>query len=416
LLKCGVIYSVIVFESVCMIKNNPNIVENNGKKDTGTGAPADDLPIKAAFIRYDSPFTRLIAPLIATRYLWPAIEAINPRNFLKKGEVESNPNFWRKISLNFTALSTGATFLGIIGMYSKNTLNDIKSLYSEAVGYELGKDKKDVTLTDIFIKSENSEVKITCAAYANRTLARVATASTFFVPWHHFRGLKNNKPKYEANANAGIGAIGIYLLGEGLLRDQSFFDAEQHMASTAINHTRNNIYEVIQPENIFTILMLHHKNSNKNYQIPEVDSEAGKNAQCLANRIASLMNQTYKNTTNIENANFTIGKLNFLIGFGLLDKPENNLSFVELANKSSDMRDVKTAATAIENGQNSHKVFHQFGIDTNALLKRNETITKYAQQSEKNFRNSVGGAEKKAISPQTHLDFATKKINKNLDI
>lgn len=409
-----------------MIQGDSN-TEEIKKAQKDDAAPVSDLPIKAAFIRYDSPFTRLIAPLIATRYLWPAIEAINPGNFLDKGKSHIKPGFWRSVSLNFTALSTGATFLGIIGLYSKNTLHDIHSLYSEAVGYELGKDKKDVTLRDIFQKSDNEALKVTRHAYVTRTAARIATAAAFFVPWHRFRGLKHNRPKYEANANAGIGAVGIYLLGEGFLRQPSFFDMQQALVATAINRTNARSYGTISPQNIQGLFIAHRRHFNKNYKWPDASCREFQDERLLTERIADLMNETYNNTHNTENANFTIGKFNYLIGFGLLDKFPNSLAFVELANKSTDMRDVKSAAAAIKNGQNPQEVFQQFGIDIKTLPKYSEQhmpqysepfVTKSPQnrQVETKFTDSIAREKEVPLNPQTHLDFAAKTSNLNLSI
>ncbi len=79
----------------------------------------------------------------------------------------------------------------------------------------------------------------------------------------------------------------------------------------------------------------------------------------LADRIAVLLNQTYNNTPKTEHANFTLGKFNYLVGFGLLDMSSASLAFVELANRSSDMKEVNAAATAIKSGQDAASVFHQ---------------------------------------------------------
>ena len=332
--------------------------KNGQAKDVGL--PANDLPIKTQ-LRYDTAFSLLIAPLIATRYVWVSIEKVNPWNIIKK--LPST------LGANFAALGTGAAFLSIIGVYSRNTLHDIRSIYAGAVGYELGKPKEDVTYQDIFFKSQNAAIKITRSAYESRTIGRFATLIPFVVPWHKF-GTTNLAP-YAANAEAGVGTVGVSLLAEGFMRDPSFFDLEQKLAITAINHTDNKTIDNIQPQNIFNLLMLQRNAVNKNYIWVESGSQEGQNDLAVSTRIASLMNQTYKNLPNTENASFDIGKFNYLIGFGLLDKFPESLAFVELANKSKDMNlsEVKKASADIRRGLDSHSVFAQFGIDTNALVK-----------------------------------------------
>ena len=397
-----------------------------------SNSAANDLPIKASFNRYDSAFTRLIVPLFMTRYIWPAIEAINPWNFLHKNppknhngtikaDFKPEPTLLRAASRNFTALATGTTFSTMLLLYSKNTLHDIHSLYAEAVGYELGKNKEDVTYKDVFVKSHNPLVEKTCNTYLSRTLSRTAAIATFFVPWHKFRGIQSLAPKYEANANAGIGAVGAYLLGESFLRNQSFFDLEQKLGSTAINHTDNKTMEIIQPNDILKLLLLHRNQFDNNYEWSPAGTSAGTQDAILSERITDLMNQTYQNITNIEQAKFTIGKLNYLIGFGLLDKPLlESLAFVELANKSNDMREVKAVATAIKNGQEPAQVFGKFGIDMNGLVKpdgvsisHNEPI----KPVEIKFTQTIKPIEKQThLIQKTHLDFAIKSPEQQLGI
>ncbi len=400
-----------------------NNIADTQKQAASPAAPEAELPIKAAVHRYDSPFFLLLAPLIATRYAWLALEKHNFFNFLGKSAgntINQSSGLKGYVSRNFAALGMGATFLSIIGLYSKNTLDDIRSLYAESVGYELGKKTEDVTLNDIFSKSQNSALEVTRSAYIRRTMGRVAAGLAFLVPWHKFRGIKADQPEYLANADAGLGAIGIYLFGEAFLRDPSFFDAWQKLASTALHHADNKTYEVIQPKNITSLLILHRNHLDKNYKLPDADLVEWKNEQALSTRVADLLNQTYNNTPNTDNVHFTIGKFNYLIGFGLLDKFPESLAFVELASKSIDMRDVKIAAAAIKSGQPSHEVFQQFGIDTNNLLKAKEADRQTPEEletPEKRFMSVVQSIIKEAQSSQrTHMDFATQTSEASLGL
>lgn len=371
-------------------------VKNGRAKDVSP--PVNDLPIKTQ-LRYDTAFSLLIAPLIATRYIWVSIEKVNPFNIIKK--LPST------LGANFAALGTGAAFLSIMGVYSRNTLHDIRSIYAGAVGYELGKPKDEVTYHDIFFKSQNEALKITRSAYESRTIGRLATLIPFVVPWHKFG---TNAVPYAANAEAGVGTVGVSLLAEGFMRNPSFFDLEQKLAITSINHTDNKTIDNILPQNIFNLLMLQRNALNKNYTWAESGSKEGQNDLAVSTRIASLMNQTYKNLPNTENANFDIGKFNYLIGFGLLDKFPESLAFVELANKSKDMNlsDVKYAAAAIKNGQDSQSVFRNFGIDINAPVKSENVETSDINVATQKFMSSVRQITREQIMPKTLMDYATQ--------
>ncbi len=339
--------------------------------DNSRFPPVQSPQLRSDHRWYNSIFTQLLAPLVATRYIWLAIEEINPLNFLGKtkppGEGVVKP--WKEVgvgrylSRNFAALGMGATFFSIVGFYSRNTLRDIRSIYAEAVGYELNKKPDDVTLGDIFFKSQNEALATTRHAYSWRTLARIATASAFFMPWHRLRDFKSTAPKYEANANVGVGAIGAYLYGEGFLRKPSFFDIEQKTLSNIIAHKDIDPYSVLQPSDIESLLVLARKHRDANYQSPPAASPEGQQDIKLASRIAELMNQTYGNIPAASKAHFTIGKFNFLVGFGLLDHFPASLGFVELANRSTDMHEVKDAMRAIKQGQDPRAVLAHYGVD-----------------------------------------------------
>jgi hypothetical protein len=183
------------------------------------------------------------------------------------------------------------------------------------------------------------------------------------------RDWPNHKPKYDANANAGVGAVGAYLsVYEGFLRKPSFFDAEQALVSTAINAHDRTAKDIIAPEQIEMLLFLQRRQREPNYQFPARATEAGINQSRLANRIADLMNETYQNAPATQQAQLTVGKFNFLAGFGYLDHYPTSLAFVEMANKSKDMQDVKEAKARIKDGEDPHAVFKRFGIDIDTAM------------------------------------------------
>lgn len=203
------------------------------------------------------------------------------------------------------------------------------------------------------------------------------------------------------NINAGVGAVGLQLFWEGFSRKPSFFDAQQKLVTTRISNLSPLMHGVIDPGDIETLIWLQRKHLDKNYLWPDATSVEGQHDRQLAARIADLMNQTYHDTPNHENAKLTIGKFNFLAGFGLLDKHPESLAFVELANRSADMSEVKQAMAAIQSGRDPQEVFARFGIGERPEPKRapqQESGVAPAEQTVKRFADG--------IAPRGHQDYA----------
>lgn len=347
-----------------------------------------------------SAFASILSSAVALRYFFLAVSRINPFNVLgffkenRPGWRESRENNWEKIenysdkpvaekaANNAASIGMGSLFTTIIGWYSLNTYKDIKSLYKEAVAYELGKKPEDVGFIDIFWRSKNDAIKTTCKAFLSRTAVRALVAATFFMPWHKLRGDQTEKPDFNANTDVGVGTIGFYMMWESMIRQGSFFDAQQKLAATAIDHASNSKYETISPSDVQTMLTLQRKHVDKKYQWPDGASPAGQNEMSLAYRISELLNLTYNNVpVGFERAHFTLGKFNYLIGFGLLDKFPASLAFVELAAKSPDMEAVKAAAAEIKSGKNPAEVFIKHGIDINLLPKSPDQLISGASKT-----------------------------------
>lgn len=348
--------------------------EIEANTDQTQNDPKQDMALRANFRQYNSPFLQLMIPLLVTRYVWLAAEDINPLNFLNKPDPAKAADFkpWVKPSAmgyvrrNFAALGMGATILSLIGFYSQRTAHDIKAVYREAVAYELEKDPKAVTWHDVFFKSQNDALIGTRSAFMERTAVRLGVGSAFLMPWHMIRDWRNAKPKYDANANAGVGAMGVYLsLFEGFMRSPSVFDNEQKMVNRGITHKDAN--DQIRAEDIKSVLQLQRQRHVKNYRWPKPNTPEGEREKRMAERICELMNQTYGNLPRKEEAAMTLGKFNFLLGFGMLDCPPLSAGFVELANRSKDMKDVKDVARRIFAGQDAAQAFGEHGVDIVAL-------------------------------------------------
>jgi hypothetical protein len=98
-----------------------------------------------------------------------------------------------------------------------------------------------------------------------------------------------------------------------------------------------------------------------------------------------------------------------------MDTYPNNLAFVELANKSKDMKDVKEADRLIKSGQDAHTVFQQFGIDTHSLTLKIEPTSNVQDVTSTKFAANVPKKEDLlGQGPKGHKDFAEQLSSTNL--
>jgi hypothetical protein len=207
--------------------------------------------------------------------------------------------------------------------------------------------------------------------------------------------------------SAGVGILSSFLFLDSTIRKPSFFDHEQSLISKSINHEDVISSETISTQNIQTLMMVQHKHLDKNYKWPPFNSPEGKQKAVVATRIADLMNQTYNNSDRVEEANFTIGKFNFLMGFHMLDSFPESLAYVELANKSTDMKDVKKVAALVKAGHDAQSAFLEAGVDMNALVKIHTDMHSTPDAHQKKFTEMVPAPkEKVAIAQRTLKDFA----------
>jgi len=343
------------------------------EKETQVTAPpatsATDLTMVGRFSRYTSIFWQAILPFLSVRYLFEGTDILfGPNKKIRKNDrifgKFKDEGIQKWLTSNIATIAFGAAINAFTAFYTRRTYKDIKTLSAEAVGYELGKDPKEVKFHDMR-KSQNAIVKTTTHSLVTRTIKRLSAGFTFFIPW---APLFNSK-KYRHKGNddldnvglkLGSGVMGAYLFSDGFLRKQSLFEAMQEMVDVKINHTTADPNILISASDIDLLFNLNERAENKAYKPPVPNSlEAQRNRQ-LSTLIADMMNHTYN--TAPPDANFTVGKFVYLLGNGYLDTFPNSLGYVELASKSKDMQEVKAAAAAIKGGNNPEAVFQEFGI------------------------------------------------------
>ena len=139
----------------------------------------------------------------------------------------------------------------------------------------------------------------------------------------------------------GAAGVAAYLLTDSISRSQKYFEYLQGMVTKKLNHESGLSSEAITNNNITDLLTLHKRALNKAYK-PAFDSPQWRNDVKLAEEVTDLLNRTYNQSPRT--ANFTIGKFDYLLGFGLLVTFPESLALWSFANRSRDMRAVNAAA------------------------------------------------------------------------
>jgi|GEM_PF-3665973 len=344
----------------------------------------DPINVGGLFTRHLSVFWTLIVSVFNARYYpegmqqqyqpfkeWLAGKTDNP--------VFSNKNpFFRWCASNWQALSVASIFLSITTVFTAKTSNDIYEVCKEAVAFELNKPKEKVNFFDL-MKSENSLVKTTVQGFGTRTCLRYLVTGSFAAPWQLLDGLlfkKSTPLDQSASSNVGmkygVALIGTYLFADGFTRKQTPFEVLQEMIEQKINHrSATKSDAIIHYDDIITTLYNNRNYVNPNYQRHDLISPEWQAEKKVAERVADLMNQTYRNIEAKEYAHLTVGTLILLVGHGLMDTPAAP-AFVELANRSTDMQDVMQAKYLIKNGADPAKVFANYGITLQNAEEKNQ--------------------------------------------
>ncbi len=251
-------------------------------------------------------------------------------------------------------LGVGSTLL--TASYSKMVYEDIKSIFSEAVAYEIGKDANDVTFKDIR-KSDNRIVQGTVSNWYSKTLGRLATDALFFV---------SAFGKAEKFTDAALGIKGLQALFETWKREPTMFEQITTLIHNKIN-PKNGLGQTIGVGDVFDLYQHYHLRYSPAKAFTNVvdndaqESRAWIKGKVIFDRITELLNDTYayKHATAIDpstkqpitRANFALPKFIYLLGHDLIDpqKPAQTLLLVEAAN-SVGMKAVRAIETELKRG------------------------------------------------------------------
>ena len=363
--------------------------------------------IQGRFFQYTSSFWAIAIPSLMARYiarfsikLFHLPEKL-PKLVEKNKITDSIFSFIGKFysSEALYPIVAGSGIMWIINKYKQTTFDDMKSVFSEAVAFDLGKDFRNVTDAEIK-NSNNAIIKTTVQKVNERNKKRIGFAALFFIPWDFIYKFCTNNDFKKSGADPvdlGVGALGLYLASDVLTRKEALFEKWQRFIDIKINHV-GEVGQIITPSDLLDIYDIHMRSKNKNYIAPQHNSIQWQEQVKQVERMVDLMNQTYNNTIVKEYAELTVPKLIYLWGGGSDGVPilnghhEQNMAFIELANRSINMQEVREVSQAIRSGFPAQEAFAKYGIDLEKFT------TTYPSQNNEELGNGFTTKIKEILS------------------
>jgi hypothetical protein len=279
--------------------------------DKKTNRNLEHTKVAGAINQHTPSYWRLALPALGVRYLGRYTQELFPS--LQKTK--------------FLDTVAGAWMLGVTTLFASRTKTDMQNILSEAVGYELGKEKADVSFSDI-MHSQNKAVIVARDNFIKYTGIRALVNASFFASYLPGR-FRNT-----ASIDLGMGANSGYLVVEVLGRGRTFFEKLQSFTDSKLNQG-NALGENVTGHELIELyernaLDNDRANSFKEQKNPEV----WKKSQVIFERMADLMNHTYQHGHDGESANFTLPKFIYLLGNNLIQPKnvEQTLALIELSN------------------------------------------------------------------------------------
>ncbi|MDX2073488.1 MAG: hypothetical protein SFX19_03875 [Alphaproteobacteria bacterium] len=279
---------------------------------------------------------------------------------------------------------TGSILMGMTGFYANKTYSDIKAIFSEAVGWEMGKDPENIGFMDLW-NSKNSMVQQTMRNYVWFNLRRVGVNMAFFLPFMPGfkqgvegleKGFSTKINDGELGVDLGVSANAAYLLSDVLNRKQTPFEALQSLINAKINHLEHFSDRFVGTDllNIYERHAVHDKNESF---LSLRGTEKWDEAMELFDRMAELLNEKYRNEVPHEEARFGFSKFIHLLGTQKIDPDHIKLSriYVEIANQYG-VKEVDIAAEQIAQGKSLEKVMARYPLVAQAAVTAAEIAEK----------------------------------------
>lgn len=269
-----------------------------------------------------------------------------------------------------------AAYSGTIGLgsgmltlrYSQMVRNDMVNIFSEAVGYELGKDPSQVSFDDI-VNSKNALVQVTVKNYHEKTSQRLLTDGLFLgaIP---FRSMPLN--------DVLLGTKGIQIFSETWKRKPTLFEDLVTFVNNKIN-PRNGLGQPVTVGEVFDLYQHYCEQFASDRMFSNVvERDAGESAvwaksQPIFQRVADLMNLTYaykhpsildEQGRTIHQADFPLPKLIYLMGHDLIDtrNPDTTLAYIEVANRYG-IEAVKDVQDQLSRGMPLERMLQKYPLD-----------------------------------------------------
>jgi len=376
-------------------------VENtsNNSPDADQADKFDHTEIKGRFNQYTSGYWALALPALAARYIGRYIGQL-----FEFDSIEKYPGLKR-----FYPIAVGGWMAYITGLYASRTYADMKRVFSETLAYEFDKKPEDVGIRDFF-NSKNAIVHTTLWNSLKYNSRRAAVASSFFaflLPWK-FRTTKAD------SVDLGVGVAGAYLVTDVLSRKVTFFEALQSFIDNKINHVES-VGHVIADTDLMNLYAIHARDNPPDHLVSgKMDTVGWHNDKIIFSRMADLMNQTYGNTPNKEQAKFTVPMLIYLLGNNLITRENkaHSLAYIEIANRYG-IPEVKKAADVIKNGVPLEQVIVRYAIQLPPISGAGEIIAAQSIPAapEKKFTDAISSraAERPPIVPSSLAEQVTAK-------
>lgn len=310
-----------------------------------------EIQINGRFDKYRSSYWAGAMAALGLRYFAKA-----PVRHLFQDDVASETKFFKKHSYS---AASGAIISMVAGYYGMQTYKDIKSILSEVVGWEMGKDPKDVTMGDFF-KSKNSVVHQTMGNFVKFNTRRFGINIAYFTPFIFHKTFKAKNLHGEWGADMGLAVNGAYLLNDVLHRKMTPFEEMQTLIDNKINHATHYADTFVATDlvDIYERHAEHDKNKSFMSQrgTPQWDKSVA-----VFRRMADLMNQSYGNEPAHEYAQFGFSKFTHLLGTHKIDPDhmDRTMAYVEISNRYG-VHEVDKAEKDFERGATVEQVLAQY--------------------------------------------------------
>lgn len=273
------------------------------------------------FNRHTSGYWAVMIPALSLRYM--------PEAAMKFGVAKKpgNTAWAEKLDTAYAAV-TGAAMMMVTSFYARKTYQDIKNVFAEPIAWETGKNPEDVTFRDI-MKSDNTLVEAARRNFLKYNARRYAVNMPFFSK-HIIKDFSG-----DAAVGFGVAANSMYLVRDVFKRKETFFERVQSFVDQKISHT-SQLGDTISGIDLINLYELAHRDKDPGYSFSgRMDTPEWQNRLKIFDRMADLMNQTYGNEPNREHANFTLAKMIYMMGHGMIGAggdTERSCMLIEVAN------------------------------------------------------------------------------------